>query len=71
MVYRREPPVYMGGEKLNTPAVEYGTRRATVASVGAIVAQLALAAQPGAPAAGGAGAPQQGPESADEGPGRG
>lgn len=50
MVYRREPPVYMGGEKLNTPAVEYGTRRATVASVGAIVAQLALARR--APAGG-------------------
>lgn len=40
MAFRKEPPVYMGGEKVNTPAVEYGIKQATVASVGAIVAQL-------------------------------
>jgi copper homeostasis protein len=66
MVFRREPPVYMGAEKVNTPAVEYGSRVATAASVGAIVAALAAATRPPAAAAAaavvpGGGAPGEGP----------
>ena len=40
MVFFKSPPVYMGGERVNSPEAEAGQRVATAESVGAIVAQL-------------------------------
>ena len=42
-VFRRDPPVYMGGEKANTPEAEYGLRIATKESVGAVVRAMGAA----------------------------
>lgn len=41
MSYIHTPVVYMGGEKLNSPEVEYQRKEATVESVLAIVSALA------------------------------
>jgi copper homeostasis protein len=40
MAFLKSPPVYMGGERVNSPEAEAGQRVATAESVGAIVAQL-------------------------------
>lgn len=42
MVFRKSPPVYMGGEKLNSPESEFGLRSATPESVSAIMRALFL-----------------------------
>jgi copper homeostasis protein len=44
--FRRVPPVYMGGEKVNSPEAEYGLRVATKESVGAVVRAMAGGAGP-------------------------
>jgi copper homeostasis protein len=40
MEFLKSPPIYMGGERANSPEAEAGQRVATAESVGAIVAQL-------------------------------
>jgi copper homeostasis protein len=41
--FRKQPPVYMGGERVNSPEAEYGLRVATAESVGAVVRAMAVA----------------------------
>ena len=41
MTFQKSPPVYMGGEKQNTPEAEYGIRVATAESVKVVVEALA------------------------------
>ena len=45
MTFRKSPPLYMGGEKRNTPEAEAGQRIATAGSVGAVVRALKGASQ--------------------------
>ena len=40
MTFHRDPPIYMGGEKRNSPDAEAGLRVATAESVGAVVRAL-------------------------------
>jgi hypothetical protein len=39
-LWRQDPPVYMGGEKLNSPETEFIQRAVTVGSAAAIVSAL-------------------------------
>ena len=45
MTFRKSPPLYMGGEKRNTPEAEAGQRIATAESVGAVVRALKRACE--------------------------
>lgn len=40
MTFFKDPPVYMGGEKTNSPMAEYGIREATAESIAAVVKAL-------------------------------
>jgi len=47
MTFFKDPPVYMGGEKTNSPAAEYGIREATTESIAAVVKALKAGAGAG------------------------
>lgn len=43
MVYRKDPPIYMGGEKVNSPESEYAIKVASSDAVAAIIAEAQAA----------------------------
>lgn len=43
MTFRKDPPIYMGGEKVNSPEAEYAIKVASSDAVAAIIAEAQAA----------------------------